>query len=68
MFFAALIENVNSTKIWLTQNGGCILANNNAGIPQNDINYLLEIISAQYFIIVAKWKQHFKVINVKYYC
>ena len=37
-------------------------------IPQNDLNYLLEIISAQYFLIVAKWKEHFRVEVIKFYC
>ena len=58
----------NSTKIWLTKNGGCIMANNNSDIPQNELNYLLEIISAQYFLIVSKWKEHFCTDEVKFYC
>jgi len=58
----------NSTKIWLTKNGGCILANNSSNIPQKELNYLLEIIAAQYFSIVSKWKEHFLVEDVKFYC
>lgn len=29
---------MNSTKIWLTKAGSCILANNKSKIPQNDLN------------------------------
>lgn len=59
--------NQNSTKVWITKSGGCIVANN-SNIPKNELNYLLEIISAQYFFIVSKWKEHFCVKDVKYYC
>lgn len=58
----------NSTKVWLTKSGGCILANNNSRIPQNDLNKLLPIISRQYFFIVAKWKEYYKTEDVKFYC
>ena len=61
----------NSTKIWLTQSGGCILANNKSKIPQNDLNKLLDIISKHYFFIVSKWKEYYHIndINeIKFYC
>lgn len=58
----------NATKIWLTSSGGCIVANNGSKIPQNDLNELLEIISAQYFMICDEWKNHFKEENIKFYC
>ena len=57
-----------STKIWLTKSGGCILANNNRKIPENDLNKLMEIISRHYFLIVSKWKEYYKVEDVKFYC
>ena len=47
----------NSTKVWLTKAGSCILSNNNSRIPENDLNKLLDIISKHYFFIVAKWKE-----------
>ena len=58
----------NATKIWLTKSGGCILANNSSHIPDKELKYLLEIISAQYFFIVSKWKEHFCVDTVNFYC
>lgn len=38
----------NSTKIWLTKNGGCILDSNSDLIPEKDLNQLMEIIEAQF--------------------
>jgi hypothetical protein len=55
----------NATKIWITAAGGCIVANNSGKIPLNE---LLEIISAQYFYICSKWKEHFNLDDIKYYC
>lgn len=40
----------NSTKVWLTKAGGCILANNKSKIPENELNKLLNIISRHYFL------------------
>jgi len=58
----------NSTKIWLTKQGLCMIANNNSNIPQNDLNKLLRIISLQFFLICNEWKKHFKTDTIKFYC
>lgn len=58
----------NATKIWLTKSGGCVVANNNGHIPQNELNELLDIIAAQYFFICAQWKKHFIVKTINFYC
>ncbi len=58
----------NATKIWLTKTGGCIVANNKEHIPTKELNELLEIIQAQYFLICAEWKRHFKTEEIKFYC
>lgn len=58
----------NATKIWLTKTGGCIVANNGSKIPLKDLNKLLEVISAQFFIICAKWKEFFVTDTIKFYC
>lgn len=50
----------NATKIWLTRDGGCILAHNNSKIPQYTLNEIMQLVSAQFFLICAKWKSHFK--------
>ena len=58
----------NSTKVWITKSGGCILANNNSRIPENELRRILKIISENYFIIVSEWKKYFDLDEVKYYC
>ena len=58
----------NSTKVWLTRSGGCILANNNARIPERELNRLLEIIPLYYLKIVSKWKERYGVDEVRFYC
>ena len=57
----------NSTKVWLTKSGGCVLANNKSNIPSKDLIELLETISNNYFYIIAKWKQHFPDEDIKFY-
>jgi hypothetical protein len=58
----------HATKIWLTKAGGCIVANNGSAISLNELNELLDIVSAQYFMICAEWKKHFVVEEIRYYC
>lgn len=58
----------NSTKIWLTKAGGCVVANNKSRIPQKDLNILLEAISLYYFQIISKWKTVYNVNDVNFYC
>ena len=58
----------NSTKVWITSAGGCIIANNASKIPDNELNKILEIISNQYFFICSAWKKHFVVDEIKYFC
>ena len=62
------IPSQNSTKIWITKNGGCIVANNISRIPQKELNDLLETISINYFFIVSEWKKFFGKDEIKYYC
>lgn len=58
----------NSTKIWLTQNGGCILASNGSNIPQKELSELMDFISAQFFLICSEWKKFFIVDEIRFYC
>ena len=58
----------NATKIWLTTQGGCIVANNNSKIPASDLNKLLVIIAAQHSLIFDAWKAHFVLTDIKFYC
>ena len=58
----------NSTKVWLTKRGGCILANNNSKIPDKDLNSIMETIASNYFYIISKWKETYLLDDVKFYC
>ena len=58
----------NSTKIWLTKRGGCIVANNNSRISNKDLNTLMEVVTSNYFFIVAQRKKFNQVEEVKFYC
>ena len=60
--------NANATKIWLTRKGGCILAHNGSQIAQHDLNELMDVISAQFFLICQEWKKFFLVEEIKFYC
>jgi len=58
----------NATKIWITRNGGCIIASNMSKIPDKELHELMEFISAQFFMICSTWKEHFKVDAINFYC
>ena len=49
----------NSTKVWLTKAGGCVVANNNSKIPEKDLRELLDTITSIYFVIIAERKIQF---------
>jgi len=65
---AIVKPSLNATKIWLTRNGGCIVAHNASRIPEKDLNHLLKIIQDEYFVICNKWKKYFDTDSIKYYC
>ena len=58
----------NATKVWLTKSGNCILANNNSRIPNKDLSDIMGTIVSNHFFIVAKWKETYRIENVKFYC
>ena len=58
----------NSTKIWLTKAGGCVLADNASKIPQSALNKLMEFICAQFFFICAQWQEFFLTSEIKFFC
>ena len=58
----------NSTKVWLTKAGGCVVANNNSKIPEKDLRELLDTITSNYFVIIAEWKKHHADKEIKFYC
>ena len=58
----------NATKVWLTRAGSCIPANNNSRIPASELSDLLDMISAQYFMICSEWKAHFCTDELRFFC
>lgn len=57
-----------STKIWLTKNGNCIVANNGSDIPQKDLRKIIRSLESNFFYIVSEWKSFYGIENVKFYC
>ena len=55
-------------KVWLTKSGCCILANNNSRIPNKDLSEIMRTIASNHFFIVAKWKEIYRIENVRFYC
>ena len=49
----------NATKIWLTRNGGCTLANNNSRIPERDLTDILELVALNHQRICTLWSERF---------
>ena len=63
-YLADQISKMNGQMLSQIQN----ISNNNSNIPSTELNYLMEIISAQYFFIIVKWKEHFCTDTIKFYC
>ena len=57
-----------TTKIWLTKGGGCVLASGGDKIPKRDLDKLMKVISAQFFYICAQWQEFFVVDKIRFYC
>lgn len=50
---------VGTTKIWLTRNGGCVLANNGSKLNKKDLANVMDFILANYDEICERWKAYF---------
>lgn len=55
-----------ATKVWITKDGKCSLANNDSHIPETMLNKLLRLIEPRSFEIIAKWKENFG--EISFYC
>lgn len=56
----------NSTKIWITESGKCLLCNNNSHIPSRTLRDIMEVIEARSDEIKQRWVDYFKAIC--FYC
>ncbi len=60
------IPSENTTKIWITKAGKCLLCNNNTKIASKTLKNIMEIIEARNQDVINKWYSFFGQIN--YYC
>ena len=58
--------NANSTKIWITKSGKCLLCNNNSNIQEKILKNIMRIIEARSSEIIEKWIAHFG--DISHYC
>ena len=56
----------NATKIWITQSGKTIVANNRSGIPGVELRKLIRVIEANADEIKEQWLNYFD--EIRYYC
>ena len=56
----------NATKVWITKDGKCSLANNNSRIPAVILNKIIRVIEIRSFEIISKWKETFG--EISFYC
>ena len=60
------VPRANATKVWLTQSGKAILANNHSNIAAVDLRKLIRVIEANADLIREKWLDYFD--EIRYYC
>ena len=56
-----------STKFWLTAAGGCVLANNNSGIPEKDLRSLAKVIKFNHSLVCERWVETFEPGSLVFY-
>lgn len=56
----------NSTKIWITKSGKCLLCNNNSQISQKTLRNIMRLIEARNTQVIQSWYSHFGYMS--YYC
>ena len=53
------VPNASATKIWITEAGGCIVANNNSKIPARTLSAIVDVLESRSSYIVAQWNDVF---------
>lgn len=56
----------NTTKIWITKTGKCLLCNNNSKIPNRMLRDIMDVIEARSKDVINKWYNFFG--SITYYC
>ncbi|MBM6784630.1 DUF4160 domain-containing protein [Collinsella tanakaei] len=49
----------NATKIWLTRNGGCVLASNGSRLTKRELADVMDFIMVNYGYICRRWREYF---------
>lgn len=57
----------NATKLWLTADGGCLLANNNSRIPPKDLGHVMELVTYNHAEICRRWCEVFEEREPRFY-
>ena len=60
------VPTANTTKVWITSSGKCLLANNASKIPDRVLRDLMAVIEARSGEVVKKWYEFHK--EISYYC
>ena len=56
----------NSTKIWITKRGRCLLCHNRSRIPERVLNNIMSVIESRSDEVISKWMEYFH--EITYYC
>jgi len=56
----------NTTKVWITKAGKCLLCNNNSKIPMHVLKNIMAIIEARSQEVIEKWREFFG--DAAFYC
>ena len=59
------VPSANSTKVWLTSTGHCLLCHNKSRIPEEKLRRIMMIAEARHQSIEEKWSAYFG--KISYY-
>lgn len=49
----------DATRIWLTRNGGCILASNGSKLNRRELANVMDFVMLNHEEICARWREYF---------
>ena len=53
-------SNGQLNQIWLTRNGGCLLAHNKGQIPPKDLRDIMDVVTFNHKLICDEWHERFQ--------
>lgn len=60
------VPSANTTKIWITESGKCLLANNKSKIPERVLKDLMAVIEARSSEVIRLWYEFHN--ELRFYC